>query len=864
MISVSAPEQLTPVMRQYLSIKAEHPDELLLFRMGDFYELFFDDARRASELLDITLTARGKDTDRPIPMAGVPYHAVDNYLARLVRLGESAAICEQIGDPALAKGPVERRVTRVITPGTVTDAALVDERRANLLVAINRAGQRGGIVALDLARGQLIALELDDGDAFESELARLAPAELLATDDSAVEDLEQRFASVRRMAPWHFDPAAGHRALCEQLGTNDLRGFGAEALTLVHGAAGAALHYARETQRTALPHLRYFTVEKRDDAVILDPGTRRNLELTESLAGNERHTVFGVLGRTVTPMGSRTLRTWLHRPIRDRNELRERQDFVRGALIDGHFDEVRSVLRGIGDLERIVARIALRSARPRDLAQLGAALFRLPELRTHLTMVPCALADTLAMRCAGLDEPTDLLRRALTEEPPVVLRDGGVIAHGYDAELDELRRLSSNVSSVLLDIEQRERERTGVAGLKVGFNKVHGYYIEVSRTQTPQIPADYVRRQTLKNAERYITAELKELEDKVLGARERALARERSLYDGILDQLLESLEQLQTMTDAVAHVDVLTTFAERAESLDLVQPELTDTRGIEISEGRHLVVEQASENPFEPNDVTLDGNVHMLVVTGPNMGGKSTFMRQTALIALLAHCGAFVPAGRARIGPLDRIFTRIGAGDDLAGGRSTFMVEMTETAEILNNATAQSLVLMDEIGRGTSTYDGLALAFASARYLAGAITPLTLFATHYFELTELAHEFESVGNVHLDAIEHGARIVFLHKVRSGPANRSYGLQVAALAGVPEGVLTAARELLMQLEQKNPPAPMDEANHPQLGLFETSVPTSGEPRGLPSSAALERLRSVDPDELTPRDALALIYELRGLL
>lgn len=851
---------LTPVMRQYVSIKAEHPDVLLLFRMGDFYELFFDDARRASELLDITLTARGKDTDRPIPMAGVPYHAVDNYLARLVRMGESAAICEQIGDPALAKGPVERRVTRVVTPGTVTDAALVDERRANLLVAVRRDAARGAVVALDLARGQLTALELDTEDAFDSELARMAPAELLVGDDEPVAELRQRYAGVRPMPPWHFDQQAGYRALCEQLGTQDLRGFGADTLHLVHCAAGAALHYARETQRTALPHLRHFFVEHRDDAVILDPGTRRNLELTESLAGNERHTVFGVMGRAVTPMGARRLREWLHRPIRDREALKARQTFVRGALIDAQFELIRASLRGISDLERIVARIALRSARPRDLGHLGDALSRLPETCAVLAPLPGPLAQSLRERCTGLDAPTALLARAIVEEPPVTLRDGGVIANGYDSELDELRRLSTNVSSVLLDIEQRERERTGVASLKVGFNKVHGYYIEVSRAQAPEIPVDYVRRQTLKNAERYITAELKELEDKVLGARERALARERSLYELLLDELGAGLEALQSMADAVARIDVLSTFAERAESLDLVQPELADERGISIRDGRHLVVEQATETPFEPNDVELGAGVHMLVVTGPNMGGKSTYMRQTALIALLAHCGAFVPASSARVGPVDRIFTRIGAGDDLAGGRSTFMVEMTETAEILNNATENSLVLMDEIGRGTSTYDGLALAFASARHLARALAPLTLFATHYFELTELAREYDAVANVHLDAVEHGSRIVFLHKVRPGPANRSYGLQVAALAGVPDVVLAAARDVLAELEHRGGAQTQKPEASAQLGLFEAGappVPTS------PVSPALERLRGVDPDSLTPRAALALIYELREL-
>ena len=868
------PNQLTPVMRQYLGIKAEHPEALLLFRMGDFYELFFEDAQRAAELLDITLTARGQSGGNPIPMAGVPYHAIDGYLARLVRLGESAAVCEQIGDPALSKGPVERAVVRVITPGTVTDDALVEDRRTVLLASVTPARGRYGIATADLGRGQLTLLQVDDAIALQAELARLAPAELLlpdSTQDAAVNQLQQSLKSipVRALPEWHFDAEGGRRALCKQLNTLDLRGFGAEALIAAHGAAGALLEYARTTQRTAMPHLSQLRVERREDAVILDPATRRNLELTESLTGETRYTVFGVLGRHSGPMGARLLREWLHRPLRDQRTLRERYDAI-AALIatDGHID-VREVVRQMGDMERIVARVALKSARPRDLAQLGRALALLPGFCDKLIALDSPLGALLAADCAGLEDTASLLARAIAPEPPVVLRDGGVIATAYDAELDELRQLSTDVNTVVADIERRERERTGVGTLKLGFNKVHGYYLELGRSQHERVPSNYVRRQTLKNTERYITEELKTLEDRVLGARGRALARERTLYDAVIDALHDVLELLQRAAHAIATADVLGVFAERAVTLGLCAPELVDERVLNITSGRHIVVEQEAEGPFEPNDLNLDDDTHMLVITGPNMGGKSTFMRQTALIALLAHCGSFVPADRAVIGPLDRIFTRIGASDDLAGGRSTFMVEMTETAEILNNATPNSLVLMDEIGRGTSTYDGLALALAAARHLGSVVPALTLFATHYLELTEFAMQADGVANVHLHAVEHGREIVFLHKVQPGPASRSYGLQVAALAGVPEQVLTDARRILSTLERESE-GQMAAGSSAQLTLFNAAPSPEPERSTYVADAPrrrdiiTERLRDIDPDTLTPRDAHSLLYELTSAL
>ncbi|WP_082190365.1 DNA mismatch repair protein MutS [Frateuria defendens] len=866
----------TPLMRQYLTAKAAHPEVLLFFRMGDFYELFYDDARKAARLLDITLTQRGQSAGQPIPMAGVPYHAVENYLARLVRLGESVAICEQIGDPALAKGIVERKVVRIVTPGTVTDAALLEERRDNLLLAI-AAGAHGayGLAWVDLASGRFLLSEVPNAEALAAELARLQPAETLVDESVAWPKLVAALPGLRKRPPWHFDGDAARRELNRFFGTRDLSGFGVDKLPLAIAAAGSLLGYVEETQKSALPHLSGMAVESASETIALDAATRRNLELDMHPSGRTEHTLLGVLDESVTPMGARALRRWLNRPLRARGLLRRRHQAL-GTLIDGRrYEGLRELLRGIGDLERILARVALRSARPRDLSTLRDGLAAAPALRgavpsalfperenqeevipgrTHRTASP--LLHELVQRIGDHADTAALLAAAVVPQPPVLQRDGGVIADGYDAELDELRRLSTHADQYLVELEEREKEASGIPTLKVGYNRVHGYYIEISKAQSDKAPTHYTRRQTTKNAERYITEELKAFEDKVLSARERSLMRERALYEALLDTLTERLEPLKSAAAAMAELDVLATLAERAETLDWSAPELTDAPGILIERGRHPVVEKVREEPFEPNDLKLDDARRMLVITGPNMGGKSTYMRQNALIVLLAHIGSYVPASRAAIGPIDRVFTRIGAGDDLSRGQSTFMVEMSETANILHNATEHSLVLMDEVGRGTSTYDGLALARAAAVHLAARSRAFTLFATHYFELTELAGEYAGIANVHLDAVEYGEQLVFMHAVKEGPANRSFGLQVAALAGLPKPVLADARRTLAELERgmhaqvaRAEAAPAS----PQLGLFAPPAP----------SAVESALEGIDPDALSPREALEALYRLKGL-
>ncbi len=851
-MTLSAEAQHTPVIRQYLRIKAEHPNILLFYRMGDFYELFFDDARRAASLLDIALTRRGQSNGEPIPMAGVPVHAVESYLARLVRQGESVAICEQIGDPAQSRGPVERRVTRIVTPGTLTEEALLEERQPNLLCAVHATEGRFGLASLELSTGAYACMELDDPEAVASELERLQPAELLLSEDTPVVEGLERRPGVRRMPPWHFDGDSASRALCAQFGTRDLAAFGLEAADLAVGAAGCLLQYAKDTQRGALPHIRSLKLERREDCIALDAHTRRNLEIVRTLRGERGATLADIIDHTTTPMGSRLLRRWLGAPLRDREILRLRHHCVGALLESAHGSALGDLLREIGDLERILSRVALRSARPRDLAQLRTALGVLPQIRQLLGDLDTPLMADILERAPEFPSLRSLLEKAVVETPPVLIRDGGVMADGYDAELDELRRLSTDADAFLTELEKRERQRTGIGTLKVGYNRVHGYYIEFGRTHAERAPADYIRRQTLKGTERYVTEELKDFEDKILSARERALTREKALYDGLLDILVESLAALQRAAGALAELDVLANFAERAEALDYRPPELDDAPGMHIVAGRHPVVEQSLEEPFIPNDLDLNESRRMLIVTGPNMGGKSTFMRQTALIVLLAHVGSYVPAKRARIGPVDRIFTRIGAGDDLAGGRSTFMLEMSETAHILHNATPESLVLLDEIGRGTSTYDGLALAWACAAHLAEKVRAFTLFATHYFELTELPSQFDAMENVHLEVREHGHRIVFLHQVLPGPANRSYGLQVAALAGVPQQVVTRASLILEQLELK-PRATGLKGDDEQIDLFAGKM-ANGRLASL--------LEDVDPDTLSPRDALDLIYRLKS--
>ncbi|MGN2250944.1 DNA mismatch repair protein MutS [Frateuria sp. GZRe14] len=846
----------TPFMRQYLAHKAEHPDVLLFFRMGDFYELFYDDARKAARLLDITLTQRGQSAGAPIPMAGVPYHAAENYLARLVKLGESVAICEQIGDPATSKGPVERKVVRIVTPGTVTDSALLEERRDNLLLSIH-AGAQGafGLAWVDLSSGRFLLSEVPSAEALAAELARLQPAETLVGEDGGWPKLVTALPGLRKRPPWHYDVDAARRELNRFFGTRDLSGFGVDGLPLAIAAAGCLLGYVEETQKSALPHLTGMAVENAGETIALDAATRRNLELDTHPSGRVEYTLLGVLDETVTPMGARLLRRWLNRPLRSRDVLRLRHQAIATLIEARACEPLREQLRGIGDLERILARVALCSARPRDLSTLRDGLAAAPVLRERLAALDSPLLHTLVARIGDHAETAALLQRAIVAQPPVLQRDGGVIAQGYDAELDELRRLSTNADQFLVELEEREKAASGISTLKVGYNRVHGYYIEITRAQADKAPTHYTRRQTTKNAERYITEELKAFEDKVLSARERSLMRERALYENLLATLIERLAPLKDAAAAIAELDVLADFAERADALDWRAPDLTDAPGVCIERGRHPVVEKVRDEPFEPNDLDLTDARRMLVITGPNMGGKSTYMRQNALIVLLAHIGSYVPASRACIGPVDRIFTRIGAGDDLSRGQSTFMVEMSETANILHNATEHSLVLMDEVGRGTSTYDGLALARAAAVHLAVASRAFTLFATHYFELTELAGEYPSIANVHLDAVEYGEQLVFMHAVKEGPANRSFGLQVAALAGLPKSVIADARRTLAELERgmhghAATPTPAPTAS-PQLGLF------AAQP-----SAVEEALKALDPDAMSPREALEALYRLKA--
>ncbi|QBR52801.1 DNA mismatch repair protein MutS [Erwinia sp. QL-Z3] len=841
----------TPMMQQYLRLKADHPEILLFYRMGDFYELFYDDAKRASQLLEISLTKRGASAGEPIPMAGVPYHAVENYLAKLVQLGESVAICEQIGDPALSKGPVERKVVRIVTPGTISDEALLQERQDNLLAAIWQSPRGFGFATLDISSGRFRLAEPTDLETMAAELTRSNPAELLYSEDFAAMSLIENRRGLRRRPLWEFEVDTARQQLNMQFGTRDLSGFGVEQAHHALRAAGCLLQYVKDTQRTSLPHIRSLTMERQQDGIIMDAATRRNLEITQNLAGGIENTLAAVLDKTVTPMGSRMLKRWLHMPVREIKTLENRQQSI-GALQD-FTAELSPLLRQVGDLERILARLALRTARPRDLARMRHAFQQLPQLDALLAEVATPHLQTLRTQMGQFDELRDLLERAVIESPPVLIRDGGVIAPGYHAELDEWRALADGATDYLDKLEIREREKLGLDTLKVGFNAVHGYYIQVSRGQSHRVPINYVRRQTLKNVERYIIPELKEYEDKVLTSKGKALALEKGLYEQLFDLLLPHLEALQLSAAALAELDVLSNLAERAWTLNYNCPTLTDKPGIKLTGARHPVVEQVLKEPFIANPLSLSPQRRMLVITGPNMGGKSTYMRQAALITLLAYIGSYVPAEKAVIGPVDRIFTRVGAADDLASGRSTFMVEMTETANILHNATEHSLVLMDEIGRGTSTYDGLSLAWACAESLANRIKAMTLFATHYFELTTLPEKMEGVANVHLDAVEHGDTIAFMHSVQEGAASKSYGLAVAALAGVPKEVIKRARQKLKELETLSGSAASSKADGPQLPLLVEET-----------SPAVEALEALDADSLTPRQALDWIYRLKTML
>ncbi len=835
-------EQHTPMMRQYLAIKAQYPDMLVFYRMGDFYELFFDDAKRAAKILDITLTQRGQSNGQPIAMAGVPYHAAENYLARLVKRGESVAICEQIGDPATSKGPVAREVARILTPGTVTDEALLEKNIDTILMVIAEHKNQFGIATLDITNGDFRVSETDKLETLFAEITRLKPAEILLAEQSTLKlpGVSEQIIKFRPI--WEFDVKNAQQQLIQQFKTQDLNGFGVDNFSLCVGAAGCLLQYVKYTQKSALPHLRGLKKEQASDFVILDSATQINLELDQ---------LIKTLDHCGTTMGSRLLRRWLLRPLRDIHLIAERHAAIKEILDLQLAPKLAEILNGIGDLERILARVALKSARPRDLVQLRFALAQLDSLQQLLNSITGT--KLAALKNALLPQPAlfNLWARAIIEQPPAIIRDGGVIAADYDAQLDELRNLNQNGSQFLVDLESTERQRTGINTLKVGYNGVHGYFIEISRAQVKEIPLDYLRRQTLKNAERYITPELKEFEEKILSSQSKALAREKILYEQLLEILIAELAPLQKLASALSELDVLQNSAQAALNFKLIPPTFSETSGIQIENGRHLVVENLLSTPFIANNLILDNSTRMLIITGPNMGGKSTFMRQNALIVLMAYSGFFVPATTCLLGPIDRVFTRIGAADDLASGRSTFMVEMTETANILHNATQNSLVLMDEIGRGTSTFDGLSLAYACAQYLAAKIKAYTLFATHYFELTHLADEIALIQNVHLSASEHNDEIIFLHAVKPGPASQSYGLQVAKLAGVPSEVIKSAQQKLATLE-KNDLKPMKNPIQTELFIEEKMHP------------AIELLKEVDANNLTPREALEELYKLKELI
>lgn len=848
----------TPMMQQYLKIKAEHPDILLFYRMGDFYELFFDDAKRASQLLDISLTKRGKTDGDPIPMAGVPYHAVEGYLAKLVQLGESVAICEQIGDPATSKGPVERKIVRIVTPGTISDEALLPERQDNLIACVYYEKKIFGLATLDMSSGRFQISELADEAALTTELQRIMPVEILYPEDFAYIRLLEPYKGLRRRPTWEFELVTAIKLLTKQFGTQDLKGFGVDKAIVALCAAGCLLQYAKETQRTALPHINAISLSQERDFIVIDVASRRNLELTQNLAGGTENTLASVLDYCSTPMGSRLLKRWIHQPLRHKQTLLNRQNAVKNLIQQERYSDFKPLLQQIGDMERILARIALRSARPRDLTRLRQALGQLPQIIQLLQQHnQHQQFDMLLSKLQDFSELFALLTQAIIETPPLLIRDGGVIAPGYHQELDEWRELATGATQYLENLEIRERQQTGIDTLKIGYNAVHGYYIQISRGQAERAPTHYIRRQTLKNAERFIIPELKDYEDKVLKAKGAALALEKQLYDELFDLLLPHLSALQTTSLALAELDVLANLAERAETLNYVAPTFSEQTLISIEAGRHPVVETVLQDPFIANPLDLNQKRHLLIITGPNMGGKSTYMRQTALITLMAYIGSFVPAQQAVIGPIDRIFTRIGASDDLASGRSTFMVEMSEMANILHQATPQSLVLIDEIGRGTSTYDGLSLAWACAEWLATQLKSLTLFATHYFELTSLPQQLPGCLNIHLDAKEHNDTIAFMHSVQEGAANKSYGIAVAQLAGVPRPVIQLAKQKLKQLEKLS-------LQNSQINDYQTELDFNPEPEfDANSEAILQQLAQIDPDDLTPKQALAMLYQLKKL-
>lgn len=901
----------TPMMQQYLGIKAQHSNELLFYRMGDFYELFMDDAKKAAQLLDITLTARGQSSGQAIPMAGVPYHSADSYIAKLLKLGESIAICEQIGDPNASKGPVERQVVRIITPGTLSDENFLDERCDNLLVAVASAisakEEKHGIASLDISTGRFVISQVTSAQALQDELARLRPAEILLDELLSYDDSITAHPGMRTQPSWYFESTAAERLIKEQFQVKSLKGLGCTELPQAIAAAGCLLQYAKDTQKSALPHLKRIQVEHTRDSLLLNAATRKNLELDVNVQGGHDFTLAWVMDRTSTAMGSRLLRRWMHQPLRNTSILNKRYRAINVMRERAQFETLEKVLKSIGDIERILSRIALRSAKPRDLIKLREALSMLPDLHNACESMNAPLVRSLQKAIAQFPDLVHLLKQAIIDNPPVVIREGGVIASNYDADLDELRAISDNAGGYLVKIEQRERERTGISTLKVGYNRVHGYFIEISKAQADAAPAEYVRRQTLKNAERFITPELKTFEDKALSSKSKALSREKWLYEHLIDQLAEHIQPLQQSAGAIAELDVLVSFTRCAEDYNWSQPTLIKKSCLDIQQGRHPVIERLLETPFVANNVRLDANQKMLMITGPNMGGKSTYMRQTALIVIMAHMGSFVPASAATLGPIDQIFTRMGSSDDIAGGRSTFMVEMTETANILNNASEQSLVLIDEVGRGTSTFDGLSLAWSTAEHLATQSQAFTLFATHYFEMTALADTLETVVNVHLSATEFEQKLIFMHQVKTGAASQSYGLQVARLAGLPETVIAQAQSKLQALEGHaetiektvtessyhrslnqnlsnqhlftesvvNESTPTSKVSPPkneahttlplqQYGLFFEDSPNEPSKQQCEQALKLQRqLAGINPDDISPKQALELLYQLKYL-
>ncbi len=846
------PVKHTPMMQQYLRIKAEYPDMLLFYRMGDFFELFFEDAKRAAQLLNLTLTSRNKNSVNEIPMAGVPVLATENYLAKLLRLGESVAICDQISGPATDKGLVERKVTRVVTPGTVIEDELLQPSRDNYLLAVYPARQEVGIAYLDLSSGRFILQTCHCIEEFESELARIQPAEILVTEDTQLY-INEKY-TIKHLPTWHFEYQSAATALCKQFSTKDLSGYGCQEHPLAIAAAGAVLQFVKDTQKSALPHIDGLKVHHKDDYLLIDTVSRNNLEIEKSTHGKTQHSLIGVLDKTACAMGARCLRTWLNQPTRAQTTLLKRHAAIAELIHVNDYTVLHDLLSDINDIERIRSRIALQTAQPRDLDALRRTLELIPCIQQALTKYNSELLCNSLDLLNGHEQLASILTNALNKEPPALIRDGGVIKSGHDEELDQLRNLSSNANQFLVNLEQQEKTATKISSLKVAYNRIHGYYIEISRNQANQAPEHYTRRQTLKNTERYITPELKKFEDEVLSAKERALKREKFLYEQLLLSLLNELNTMQRCSRGLAQIDVLATFAERAKSLNYVQPTFTDKTCIKIKQGRHPVIEQVQHEPFTANDVSLDEQRKMLLITGPNMGGKSTYMRQIALIAWLAYTGCYVPAEAAKLGPIDAIYTRIGASDDLSTGRSTFMVEMTEAANILNNASDKSLVLMDEVGRGTSTYDGLSLAWSCAEHLSMVNQSFTLFATHYFELTQLPESFRNIHNVHIDAIEHNDRVIFLHAVKEGPANQSYGLQVAQLAGIPKSVIASAKSKLKQLEFSTKRADNINTNA-QLGLdLEEDL----------NPPVVEYLLEINPDDLSPKESLEILYKLKALL